>query len=219
MVPRKGVDNVVRGFARLIRDERLAARLVIVGGESDEPDPVRTPEIGRLAAIAREEGVIEQVTFVGRKGRDELKYYYSAADVFVTTPWYEPFGITPLEAMACGTPVIGAEVGGIKYSVRDGETGYLVPPNDADALGQRLGQLFRQPQLLRRFSQHAVERVNRLFTWRRVAAQIADVYEEILETTVTQPAPMPGSVISGPLVRGAGLRFPTSAVSRAIIGG
>ena len=188
MVPRKGVDNVVCGFARLIRDQGVKARLVIVGGESDDPDPAKTPEIGRLQQLARAEGIADHVLFVGRKGRSELKYYYSAADVFVTTPWYEPFGITPIEAMACGTPVIGANVGGIKYSVRDGQTGYLVPPNDSVVLGERLASLLTQPRLLQRFSQQAVERVNRLFTWRKISAQIAEVYEEVLETRTAPPA-------------------------------
>src|ERR1700719_720279 len=87
-------------------------------------------------------------SITGRRGRDALKLYYSAADIFVTTPWYEPFGITPLEAMACGTPVIGSNVGGIKFTVRDGETGYLVPPKDPDALGERLAYLLQHPQLL-----------------------------------------------------------------------
>lgn len=181
MVPRKGVDNTVRGFARLVHQHGVAARLLIAGGESDEPDPRLTPEIGRLQQIAAAEDVADRVQFIGRKRRAELKYYYSAADVFVTTPWYEPFGITPLEAMACGTPVIGANVGGIKYSVRDGRTGYLVPPKDADALGERLAYLLGRPQLLRRFSQQAVERVQRRFTWQRVSAQIAEIYEELLD--------------------------------------
>jgi D-inositol-3-phosphate glycosyltransferase len=136
IVPRKGVDTAVRGFARLVKHHGVAARLLIVGGESDEPDPAATPEIGRLEAIARAEGVGDRVTFVGRRGREALKYYYSAADVFVTVPWYEPFGITPLEAMACGTPVVGSNVGGIKYTARDGETGYLVPPDDPDKLAR-----------------------------------------------------------------------------------
>lgn len=188
MVPRKGVDNAVRGFARLVREHGVNARLVIVGGEADDPDPVRTPEIGRLQEVARQEGIADHVRFVGRKGRDELKYYYSAADVFVTTPWYEPFGITPIEAMACGTPVIGANVGGIKYSVRDGQTGYLVPPNNPNALGERLAHLLTQPRLLQRFSQQSVERVNRLFTWRKIAAQIAEIYEEVLDTRTAADA-------------------------------
>jgi glycosyltransferase involved in cell wall biosynthesis len=134
LVPRKGVDNVIRAFALMVKQSSHPTRLLIVGGESEVPDPELTSEIGRLQAIAQELGVADQIIFVGRKGRDVLKYYYSAADVFVTTPWYEPFGITPLEAMACGTPVVGANVGGIKFTVRDRETGYLVPPNDPETL-------------------------------------------------------------------------------------
>jgi glycosyltransferase involved in cell wall biosynthesis len=187
MVPRKGVDNVVRGFARLVHEHQIQARLVIVGGESDEPDPRLTPEIGRLQAIARREGVAERVLFAGRKGRDVLRYYYSAADVFVTTPWYEPFGITPLEAMACGTPVVGSNVGGIKFTVVDGQTGFLVPPNDARGLGERLATLYRNPELLSQFSAQALRRVRAQFTWRQVASDIADVYEELLAPASAAP--------------------------------
>lgn len=179
MVPRKGVDNVVRGFARLVNEHGFQARLLIVGGGSDEPDPLVTPEIGRLQAIAAEEGVSDQITFTGRRGRKVLKHYYSAADVFISTPWYEPFGITPVEAMACGTPVIGSEVGGIKYTVRDGETGYLVPPNDPQALAERLAHLYRNPNLLKRLSLQALQRANDLFTWQKVCDSIARVYEEV----------------------------------------
>src|SRR5262249_58509935 len=130
MVPRKGVDNVICGVARLRRGHGAPARLLVVGGESRQPDPAATPEIGRLMQVAAEEGVAEAVTFVGSRGRAELRDYYLAADVFVTTPWYEPFGITPVEAMACGTPVVGAAVGGIRSTVVDGQTGFLVPPRD-----------------------------------------------------------------------------------------
>jgi phosphoheptose isomerase len=180
MVPRKGVDNVIRSLARLRDDRDLSVRLLVVGGESEDPDPEVTPEIGRLQAIAEEEGVAEQVTWVGRRDRDRLKYYYSAADIFVTTPWYEPFGITPLEAMACGTPVVGANVGGIKFSVRDGETGYLVPARDPGALAERIAHLYEHPKLLSLFRRQSISRVNDLFTWERIARAVAEVYEEVL---------------------------------------
>jgi phosphoheptose isomerase len=180
MVPRKGVDTVIRGFARLCREHGVAARLLIVGGESNDPDPRLTPELGRLQAIVREEGVADSVVFVGRRGREVLKYYYSAADVFVTTPWYEPFGITPVEAMACGTPVIGSNVGGIKFTVRDGETGYLVPPDDPGAIAERIAHLFRHPRLLNVFRRQAICRANDLFTWHSVASGVAAVYEDVL---------------------------------------
>jgi D-inositol-3-phosphate glycosyltransferase len=180
LVPRKGVDTAIRGLARLRDEHGIAARLLIVGGDANDPDPSVTPEIGRLQAIAREEGVEDAVVFVGRRGRDVLKHYYSAADVFVTTPWYEPFGITPLEAMACGTPVIGANVGGIKFTVRDGETGYLVAPDDAAAVGERVAHLYRHPRLLSVFGRQAIRRANDLFTWRHVAGGVAAIYEDVL---------------------------------------
>jgi phosphoheptose isomerase len=180
MVPRKGVDTVIRGLGRLVRDHDVRARLLIVGGDSEEPDPKVTPEIGRLQQLADEEGVADLVTFVGRRGRERLSYYYSAADVFVTVPWYEPFGITPVEAMACGTPVIGSNVGGIKFTVRDGETGYLVPPNDPNHLAERLAYLYQHPKLTTLLSRQAIRRANDLFTWQKVTAAVAAVYEEVL---------------------------------------
>ena len=179
MVPRKGIDVVIRGIAALLHDYGIGVDLVIVGGDSDEPDPKATPEIGRLMEIAKAEGVEEQVRFVGRKGRAEIKYYYSAADVFVTTPWYEPFGITPVEAMACGTPVIGTRVGGIKSTVVDGKTGFLIGPNDHDALACRLAQLYRNPALGRVFGQRGIRRANENYTWQKVAASIAGLYQEV----------------------------------------
>jgi D-inositol-3-phosphate glycosyltransferase len=180
MVPRKGVDNVIRGLARLVHEHGIAARLLIVGGDSETPDPTSEPEIARLQQIAVDEGVEDCVQLVGRRGREALKYYYSSADVFVTTPWYEPFGITPLEAMASGTPVIGANVGGIKFSVRDGETGYLVPPDDPAALAERLAHLLRQPKLLDLFRRQAIRRANDLFTWQRTTGAIAALYEDVI---------------------------------------
>ena len=186
MVPRKGIETVVRGVARLRHDYGVPARLLVVGGESRDPSPVLTPEIGRLQEIAAEEDVADAVTFVGSRGRRELRNFYCAADVFVTTPWYEPFGITPVEAMACGTPVIGSAVGGIQYTIRDGETGFLIPPQDPRALARRLRDLFQQPRLLRDMGRNAIRRANSLFTWKRVAAMIGELYHEV---ALSGPAP------------------------------
>lgn len=177
MVPRKGVDNVIRALAILQETHGIAARLLIVGGDSREPDPALTPEIGRLQQLAAELGVTRLVTFTGSRTRDELRHYYSAADVFVTTPWYEPFGITPLEAMACGTPVVGAAVGGIKHTVLLNKTGFLVQPNDPTALADRVAVLIRNKDLRQRYSQQAIQHVQAGYTWARVAQQTADLYD------------------------------------------
>ena len=180
MVPRKGVDNVIRAVGRLQAEHDLKVRLLVVGGPDREPDLESTPELARLAEVAREADVADQVQFIGRRDRGELKTFYNAADLFVSTPWYEPFGITPVEAMACGIPVVGSRVGGIKFTVRDAETGYLVPPDDPAALAERIAHLYRNPKLLSVFGRQAIRRANDLFTWERVANGIAAAYEEVL---------------------------------------
>ncbi len=180
LVPRKGVDTIIRAFGCLLREYRIPTKLLIVGGESEEADPHLTPEIRRLQAIACEEGVESLVTFVGRRKREVLKYYYSASDVFVTTPWYEPFGITPVEAMACGTPVIGSKVGGVKFTVQDGETGYLVPPNDPDAIAERIAYLYKNPEVRHCLKRQAIQRAHQMFTWKQVTCAIAALYEKVI---------------------------------------
>ena len=192
LVPRKGIDNVIRGVSILKRDHGIRARLLIVGGEADDPDPRKTPEIARLSGIAQEEGVRDQVLFTGRRARELLGDYYSAADVFATTPWYEPFGITPLEAMGCGTPVVGAAVGGIKHTVIDGVTGYLVPPHDPAALAERLARFHRNPELARAFGRAGIRHVASRYTWRKVARDIERTYAVVLERT--RPAFAPEAV-------------------------
>jgi D-inositol-3-phosphate glycosyltransferase len=180
IVPRKGIDNVVRGLGRLVHDEKIEARLMIVGGETDKPDVRATPEIERLRYVAKHERVEDRVLFLGRKGRDRLKFYYGAADVFITTPWYEPFGMTPLEAMACGRPVVGSAVGGIKHTVLDGKTGYLVPVNDPRALAEKLALIYRHPMRLRLMGWRAIQRAAE-FKWESVADACARLYREVID--------------------------------------
>jgi glycosyltransferase involved in cell wall biosynthesis len=186
LVPRKGIDNVILGLAAMqrLRDAPVShappVRLYVVGGNSDEPDEQATPEIARLRALAREAGVAANVVFTGRRGRDQLRLFYGAADVFVTTPWYEPFGITPVEAMACARPVVGAGVGGIRSTVVDGETGFLVPPQAPQALAVRLAQLMADPMKAAAMGEAGLQRARRHYTWEGVARQLATVYERAM---------------------------------------
>ena len=201
LVLRKGIDNVIRGIAELRHRHGIKARLLIVGGDCAVPDSRRTPEIARLAGVASASGISEQVMFIGSRPRNELHRYYNAADVFVSTPWYEPFGITPLEAMACGCPVIGSAVGGIQYSVADKVTGFLVPPNDPRQLADRLALLQRDPSLRAALGQAGLERVRAMFTWRDVAAKLDTVYARIATpartpTTSTTAWAMPASPLA-----------------------
>ncbi|WP_011300508.1 glycosyltransferase family 4 protein [Cupriavidus necator] len=180
LVPRKGIDNVIRAIGHLRRDFRIPARLYVVGGNAEQPSVEATPEIGRLQGVADEAGVSDCVTFVGRRRRSQLCHFYSASDVFVTTPWYEPFGITPVEAMACGVPVVGADVGGIRSTVVDGETGYLVPPHAPEALADRLARLAGDRALARRMGAAGLQRAHANYTWMSVARTMEQVYARVM---------------------------------------
>jgi D-inositol-3-phosphate glycosyltransferase len=180
MVERKGIDNVIRSMAYLASGDGKEVRLVIVGGDSENMQESACAEYKRLYAMARRLKIADKVVFAGRKDRDKLKYYYSAADLFITTPWYEPFGITPLEAMACGTPVIGANVGGIKFSVKDGVTGRLVPAKQPGKLAEKIRELLSDGQRLTQMGRNAIKHVNTWFTWEKVAEQVKDLYGYVL---------------------------------------
>ncbi|WP_043113518.1 glycosyltransferase, partial [Solimonas soli] len=195
IVPRKGIDNVIGALALLVQ-RGVDAELVVVGGNSEMPNEVATPELGRLARLACELGVRERVRFIGRRGRERLHHFYCASDVFVTTPWYEPFGITPVEAMACGVPVIGAAVGGIRTTVRDGVTGLLVPPRDPQALADRLAELAADPARRAALGAAGRRRAWRHYTWQRVATQMEAVYARALRSA-RRPLPLPAAVEIG----------------------
>jgi glycosyltransferase involved in cell wall biosynthesis len=179
------------------------ATLMIVGGETVEPDAEATPEIGELQRLAAERGVSERVRFIGKRQANELRYYYCAGDVAVTTPWYEPFGLTPLEAMACGRAVIGSAVGGITYTIKDGETGLLVPPRNPEALAASLSELLSHPERCKQMGQAARKRVEREFTWSIVAMRTAALYETVLAERRHERLPVdttPLSIVSLPKV-------------------
>src|ERR671938_337834 len=106
------------------------------------------PEVQRLRLIAKEAGVAQRGAIPRRVGRDRIPGLLRSADVAVTPPWYEPFGMVPLEAMACGVPVVATGVGGHLDTVLDGRTGALVPPRDPAALAQRLRELLADPARL-----------------------------------------------------------------------
>jgi hypothetical protein len=184
MVPRKGVDTVIESVALLRRRHGVDAMLLVVGGEGEPRGSRDSPELARLRALARQHEVRDFIQFTGRKNRSELRYYYSAADAFVTTPWYEPFGITPVEAMACARPVIGAEVGGIKSTVIDGKTGFLVPARDPQAVAEKLAALHANPELARNMGDEGMRRAFQHYTWRSVAQQAAAIYETAVSEAV-----------------------------------
>ncbi len=178
ILPRKDVANILHALARLARQpDRPCPTLLVVGG-GEGAESVR--EMARLRELAGTLEIAERVRFVGQHQPATLRDYYCAGDIAVTTPWYEPFGLTPLEAMACGRPVVGSAVGGLLYTIVPGQTGLLVPPRDPVALAAALGDLFTHPVLLKRMGRAGLERVQQGFTWAHVAQRTDHLFRWLL---------------------------------------
>jgi glycosyltransferase involved in cell wall biosynthesis len=192
----KGLETLVQAFARLqsgqlplLADRNGASadfrklRLVVVG--SDDPQYGEQHEQERIEALTQEMGLGSQVTFAGAINQQELPFYYTASDVCVIPSHYEPFGLVALEAMACGTPVVATDVGGLKFTVVPEETGLLVPPRDVDALAQAMARVLTDTDWTQRLTQQASSRVQQNFSWAGVAAQLSDLYRRILAELLT----------------------------------
>ncbi|MEU9445161.1 glycosyltransferase [Streptomyces sp. NPDC048304] len=170
LVPRKGFDRAIRALAGI-----PDAELVVAGGP--EAGLLGTdPEARRLAAIAAEYGVADRVTLLGGVGRDRMPALMADADLVLSLPRYEPFGIVPLEAMACATPVVATAVGGQLDTVVDGTTGVLVPADEDHDLGPVVRALLADPERLARYGAAGRRRVLTHYTWDRVADGVAAVY-------------------------------------------
>jgi D-inositol-3-phosphate glycosyltransferase len=179
--PIKGIDVWFKAMSLVVNENPwLRGRLCIclVGGDVDD-DAVPDAEMARLQALKEELGIGDLVTFLGKRSQDALPYFYASADVVVMPSLYESFGMVALEAMACGTPVVASDVGGLSFVVRDGETGFLVPENDPEALAACLGNLLRDPKLRARLGARGVE-VAKHYAWTRIADQIEALYESIV---------------------------------------
>ncbi|MET8254240.1 glycosyltransferase [Micromonospora sp. NPDC005197] len=173
LVERKGFQTVVRAMA-LVPD----AECVVVGGPPEgllETDPYAR----RLRALAESCGVADRVHLVGAVPREEMGRWYRSADLLVAAPWYEPFGLTPLEAMACGVPVVGTAVGGIRDTVVDGTTGDLVPARDPNALAAAIQRLLDDRIRRFRYATAARERARSRYSWQVTAERLAEVYGEV----------------------------------------
>ncbi|HRE29319.1 MAG TPA: glycosyltransferase, partial [Anaerolineales bacterium] len=175
----KGIDTLLRAVgvlrARGTCDCGQLA-LAIIGGDPDLPPERQTDEMRRVMALRDELGLSELVTFLGKQDQDALPEYYTAADCVIMPSHYESFGMVALEAMACGTPVIASEVGGLAFLVQDGQTGFTVPDQDPEALADRICMLISDRDLKARMSAQARAHA-RNYGWPAIADRIMDVYQ------------------------------------------
>lgn len=174
LVPRKGFATTISALAGVPDTE-----LVIAGGP-EQGRLADDPEARRLTELARRAGVADRVRLLGQVSRSDMPALLRSADVVVCTPWYEPFGIVPLEAMACGVPVVAAAVGGLIDTVVDGVTGELVPPRRPDLLAATLRRLLDDPALCEAYGVAGMDRARSRYSWGRIAVDILRVYEKAL---------------------------------------
>jgi len=153
--------------------------LAVIGGDPDASQNEMSAEMVRLQALSKELKINNLVIFLGKRSQDSLPYYYSAAQVVVVPSHYESFGMVALEAMACGTPVVASQVGGLAYLVQDGVTGYVVPNGDPQVMADRLAQLLEQSELRAQLGRQA-EAYAQDYEWDKITGRILGVYHQLL---------------------------------------
>lgn len=173
LVERKGVATVIAALPQL-----PGAELLVAGGPV-QAEVRRDAEGRRLHDLAHRLGVADRVRFVGSVPRTGMPALIRSADIVVATPWYEPFGIVPLEAAACARPLVGTAVGGLLDSVLDGRTGVLVPPQNPEAFAWAVAELLADDAQREAMGAAARVRAEELFSWHRVAADTEEAYREV----------------------------------------
>jgi glycosyltransferase involved in cell wall biosynthesis len=180
LVPRKGVEDAIRALALV-----PSAELVIVGGPALEVLDA-DPEVMRLRQVMAACGVANRVRLTGHLAHEELPEIIRTSDLLLAVPWYEPFGITVLEAMACGVPVIGSAVGGLLDTVVPGVTGLLVTGRDPSSIAAAVRLVLKDAPRRAAMGRAGVDRVRKLYTWERVAEQTEQSYREVLQARVAK---------------------------------
>ncbi|MGQ9493237.1 MAG: glycosyltransferase [Anaerolineae bacterium] len=179
--PLKGLDSLFKAMCKLTELEPALAKnlcLAVIGGDVNEDQTNLSSELECLEKLKEEVGMKDLIAFLGSRAQDMLPYYYSSAEICVVPSHYESFGLVALEAMACGTPVIASRVGGLQHTIEDGETGFLVPAGDPDALAEKLRLILLDHELRTRLAMRARQRAQ-TYTWQSVADHILSLYEDL----------------------------------------
>ena len=181
--PLKGVDILIRAIAQLRKSDVLSEcphYLYIIGGDPDPENARLNKEMQRLQKLCKELGVGDMVLFLGKRDQDTLQYYYSAAEIVIMPSHYESFGMVALEAMACGTPVIATQVGGLQHLVQNGKTGFTIPNDDVDSLEKSLTMLICKEDMRREMSENSVTYA-RSYAWDVITPRIIDLYRDTIK--------------------------------------
>ncbi len=182
LTERSGLDVIVRAMADV-----PSCELVIAGGPP-RAQLDQQPVYRSLVRLARQLGVAGRVVFTGKVSRARMPALLRSADLLVHTTLYEPFGMVPLEAMACGTPVVAAAGGSHQDAIVDGTTGVLVRPGHPAALARQVRQLLASPMLLQGYGIAAADRARARYSWERIGRETLAVYERSMQQRYQLPA-------------------------------
>lgn len=176
---RKGIGTLIYAFKNVTLKYPNSKLYIIGGGTGSLAKELEEMECERLFKIAKELDVEDKVVFLGAKKQKILKNYYSAADVCIVPSYYEPFGIVPLESMACGTPVVASRTGGLQFTVEDGKTGSLTKPRDYNDLAQKINIVLKNGKNF--YKDNCVERVAKHFNWIKISEQYEKYFNNLIE--------------------------------------
>jgi D-inositol-3-phosphate glycosyltransferase len=181
--PLKGVDTLIKAISQLQQADILSRcphYLYIIGGDADSGQNKMNEEMQRLQDLQAKLGVGDLVIFLGKRNQDSLQYYYSAAEMLVMPSHYESFGMVALESMACGTPVIATQVGGLQHLVLDQETGFTIPNDNPDALEEKITVLICKPELREKMSQSSASYAQS-FSWNTITNNLIEIFEKTIK--------------------------------------
>ena len=181
--PLKGVDTLIKAISQLQQADILSRcphYLYIIGGDAGSGQEKMNEEMQRLQDLRVKLGVGDLIIFLGKRDQDSLRYYYSAAEMLVMPSHYESFGMVALESMACGTPVIATQVGGLQHLVLDQETGFTIPNDNPDALEEKITVLICKPELREKMSQSSASYAQS-FSWNTITNNLIEIFEKTIK--------------------------------------
>ena len=212
--PRKGIDTLVQAVAMSQARASGNVRLVIAGGSHHELEDGQ--ERQRIEQLVQEVGLTEQTLFPGLLSHEVLPLYYAAADVCVIPSHYEPFGLVAIEAMACGTPVVASDVGGLKFTVIPEETGLLVPPEDRVAFASAIDRILTDEVWATKLKKQASLRVRQNFSWNGVAIKLSNFYRRLLAQSLMDERLWPASQLSPTDVEVSQVQHPSVTSAKSL---
>ncbi len=191
----KGIDTLLESVAVVSRtcSGRNLKVLIVGGGGQTEAE---NAELKRVVQLHHDLNLEDQVEFVGSKPQEMLPLYYAAADITIMPSHYESFGLVAVESMASGTPVIASNVGGLSFTVIDGETGYLVPEENHFVLAEQVHNLLKNPELRLRMSGQAAIHAQQ-YSWGNIADQMIAVYDREIAAPHSLALPVLSDFVTG----------------------